>query len=119
MKKAIIGLTAGLALALITLATVVVANAFHGDNPPPECEFDKFLTETQAVITFDDHQAADEYRVYVNTIRVDGVPADDGMVFSLTLPVRRDSYAYLITRWNADTWPERYCHTARNYPSAG
>ena len=28
-----------------------------------------------------------------NTIRVDGIPSDDGMVFSLTLPVRRDSYA--------------------------
>ena len=54
----------------------------------------------------------------MNTIRVDGIPSDDGMVFSLTLPVRRDSYAYLITRWNAGTWPERYCDTARNYPSA-
>ena len=80
--------------------------------------FDRFLTETQATITFGDHQAADQYLVYVNTIRVDGIPSDDGMVFSLTLPVRRDSYAYLITRWN-EAMPERYCDTARNYPSAG
>ena len=43
MKKAIIGLGVG----LLALATVGVASAFHGDDPPPECVFDRFLTETR------------------------------------------------------------------------
>ena len=116
MRKALIGLAVG----LLAMATVGVASAFHGDHSPPECPSHGFFTENYAAITFDGHQVGDEYRVHINTIRVDGVLSDDGgMVFSLTLPVRRDSYAYLITRWNADTWPERYCHTARNYPAGG